>query len=167
MKDILCTIPLKQLCLLLCSISLAACATLPPPVVAAAAPAPEPETKPVVIAPVCRIESALAQLNNTISGNCPSDKLLILAQQMMSNHTDLNRLQAQLEALQNTLNDPASQGMAKLLSNQLAERKRLTSLLDKQTIAAKEQQKRANDLAAKLDALKEMEKDMLERSKKP
>ncbi|AMC34610.1 hypothetical protein VN23_08335 [Janthinobacterium sp. B9-8] len=158
--------PLKQLCLLLCSISLAACTTtLPPPVVAA--PAPEPEAKPVVIAPVCRLESALAQLNNTISGNCPSDKLLILAQQMMSNHADLNRLQAQLEALQNTLNDPASQSMAKLLASQLAERKRLTSLLDKQTIATKEQQKRANDLAAKLDALKEMEKDMLERSKKP
>jgi hypothetical protein len=162
MKHILCNIPLKQLSLLICSISLAACATLPAPVAA-----PEPEAKPIIIAPACRIESALAQLNSTIAGNCPSDKLLILAQQMMSNHADLNRLQTQLEALQNTLNDPASQGMAKLLASQLAERKRLSSLLDKQTIATKEQQKRANDLAAKLDALKEMEKDLLERNKKP
>ncbi|NHQ86242.1 hypothetical protein HA050_08950 [Iodobacter sp. HSC-16F04] len=95
----------------------------------------------------------------------PADKLQALAQQLMSNHADLNRIQTQLDAIQIT--DPVSQSFAQLMASQLAERKRLSSLLDKQTAATKEQQKRANDLAAKLDALKEMEKDMLERNKKP
>ncbi|AZN36505.1 hypothetical protein [Iodobacter ciconiae] len=95
----------------------------------------------------------------------PNDRLLALAQQLINSHADLNRIQAQLDAI--PITDSASQSLAQLISSQINERKRLTALLDKQITATKEQQKRANDLAAKLEALKEMEKDMLERNKKP
>jgi hypothetical protein len=86
---------------------------------------------------------------------------------MMNNHSDINRVQSQLDALLVQELEPANRSFALILASQLSERKRLNSLLDKQTAAAKDQQKRANDLAAKLDALKEMEKELLERSKKP
>lgn len=138
-------------------ISLTACTTLPPE---PAAVAPEP---PVI----CTLESALARLNTSADPACPASPVLLLARQLSNSHADLNRLQSQLEILAAQESDPASQNMAQLLSGQLAERKRLQQLLDKQIIQTKEQQKRANDLAAKLEALKEMEKTLLERSKKP
>lgn len=145
---------------LLCILfSLTACTTLPPQ-----PPAPAPAPAPPVL---CTLENGLARLNTSADPACPATPVLLLARQVLSNHADLNRLQSQLEILAVQESDPASQNMALLLSGQLAERKRLQQLLDKQIIQTKEQQKRANDLAAKLEALKEMEKTLLERSKKP
>jgi outer membrane PBP1 activator LpoA protein len=151
--------------LLLCSISLVGCVSLPPP---PAEPALVTPPKAVVITPACNFDEGLAKLATPIAtSECSSDKLLALAQQMMSNHADINRVQSQLDQLQAQALSPASRQFAQLLASQLAERKRLNALLDKQNVATKEQQKRANDLAAKLDAFKDMEKEMLARNKKP
>jgi hypothetical protein len=155
--------------LAMASLMLSACTSLPPPPVAIPVPAIAPPTAtPSPETPVCSLTVGLSKFSApTTASTCASDRLLNLAQQMMNTHSDINRVQSQLDALLAQELEPANRSFALILASQLSERKRLNNLLDKQTAATKEQQKRANDLAAKLDALKEMEKELLERSKKP
>jgi hypothetical protein len=154
--------------LAIAALILSACTSLPPPAPTPVPAAPAAPTAPSPNIPVCSLAAGLSQFGTPSTGStCASDRLLNLAQQMMNNHSDINRVQGQLDALLAQELEPANRSFALILASQLSERKRLNSLLDKQTTATKEQQKRANDLAAKLDALKEMEKELLERSKKP
>ncbi|MDW5418783.1 MULTISPECIES: hypothetical protein [unclassified Iodobacter] len=153
--------------LALAALMLSACVSLPPPA-PIPVPAAAPPTTPSPDIPACSLAAGLSQFSAPNTGStCASDRLLNLAQQMMNNHSDINRVQGQLDALLAQDLDSANRSFALILASQLNERKRLNGLLDKQIAATKEQQKRANDLAAKLDALKEMEKELLARGKKP
>lgn len=61
--------------------------------------------------------------------------------------------------------DPAIKGFVRWLRGQLGERNRLTSGLDETILRAREEKKRADVCKDKLEALKNMEKSLIERDK--
>jgi len=140
--------------------------------------APQPRRQPIRIVvaaqPAClTLEQALARVGQGASATaggaegCVNARLLQLSQRAMAqeSRTDLARLQTQLEAL--TLRPdltPAQLAWARLLLQQVGERRRLGEALDKQQALSREQQKRADDLAAKLNALREVENELLLKS---
>ncbi|WP_227106559.1 hypothetical protein [Chromobacterium rhizoryzae] len=96
--------------------------------------------------------------------SCGSARLLTLLQQAQTaeSRADVQKLQAQLESLlAKTDNlDPASQGLARLPLQQLQERRKLAEALERQQAQNRDLQKRYDDLNGKLNALREVEREL-------
>lgn len=92
---------------------------------------------------------------------CPADRLKFVALQLVPDaRGDLVRAQVQLDWAMSSLKqdggNPGLLGVAQFLQSQLVERRRYEEL----QVQLKEQQRRADDLSAKLDALRQIEQAM-------
>lgn len=101
---------------------------------------------------------------------CAGDRLRYVAHQLVQDgKPDYTRAYAQLEAAQQSLKADGGQeglnGLAALLAGQLGERRRLEEQLNRLNGQLSEQQRRADDLAAKLDALRAIEKSMADKAR--
>jgi len=144
-------------------LALSACAHQRPPVAAPAAP--------IILCPDAN--QILLLLNQTrelqtlaLAGreSCGGSRLLALLQQTQAaeSRADAQKLQAQLESLLAKADalDPASQGLTRLQLQQLQERRKLAEALERQQAQNRDLQKRYDDLSGKLNALREVEREL-------
>ena len=94
--------------------------------------------------------------------SCGSSRLLGLLQQLQApeNRADAQRLQIQFESLLSKPEQLASLSLARSVLQQLQERRKLTEALERQQAQNRDLQKRYDDLNAKLNALREVERDL-------
>jgi len=96
---------------------------------------------------------------------CVGDKLRYAAQQLMpGGRNDLPRAQAFVNEVLAQREQDEWRGLAQLLSQQLIERRRADADQDKLNQQLKAEQKRANDAQARLEALKQVEQTMMQRT---
>ncbi|WP_028534855.1 hypothetical protein [Paludibacterium yongneupense] len=126
-----------------------------------------------ILPPCPGVEQALGRVAQARDGTLPNGggpeaciniKLMQASQHLLApeTRTDLQHLQIQLEMLAARPELSRAQlSWCRLLLQQIAERRRLGDALEKQQALTREQQKRADDLAAKLNALRELENALL------
>ncbi|BBF84248.1 hypothetical protein DLM_0595 [Aquitalea magnusonii] len=100
---------------------------------------------------------------------CAGDRLRFVAQQLLNGEARFDTMRIQLELANAQLRqEPAEglSGLSLLLSVQLNERRRHDESLQKSNAQLLEQQHRADELAAKLDALRQIEQSMVNKASK-
>lgn len=153
----------RRLFWLCCLLSLGACAQPRPRATAPAAPIIRcPDANQILLLQgQTRDVQALALAGRE---SCGSSRLLGLLQQLQApeNRADVQRLQIQFESLLSKPEqlDPASLSLARSVLQQLQERRKLTEALERQQAQNRDLQKRYDDLNAKLNALREVERDL-------
>lgn len=148
---------------LCCLLGLSACAQPRPPAIAPAAPIIRcPDANQILL--LLNQTRDVQALTLTGRESCGSSRLLGLMQQTLlaESRADVQRLQTQFETMLSKVEqlDPASQGLARLVLQQLQERRKLTEALERQQAQNRDLQKRYDDLNAKLNALREVERDL-------
>lgn len=164
---------MKTLCLLtlntrrllwLCSLLvLSACAHQRQPAAAPAAPIIRcPDANQILL--LLNQTREIQALSLTGRESCGSSRLLSLLQpaQTAENRADTQKILTQLESLlAKTDNlDPASLGLARLQLQHFQERRKLAEALERQQAQNRDLQKRYDDLSGKLNALREVEREL-------
>ena len=98
---------------------------------------------------------------------CAGDRLRYVAQQLLNGEPRLEAMRLQLDLANAQLRQDAAEGLSglsQLLYGQLNERKRHEDALQKSNMLLLEQQRRADELAAKLEALRQIEQSMVNKA---
>lgn len=100
---------------------------------------------------------------------CAGDRLRYVAQQLLNGEPRFEAMRLQLEMANAQLRQEPAEGLAGLsllLASQLNERRRHEDALQRSSAQLAEQQRRADELAAKLDALRQIEQSMVNKAGK-
>jgi len=100
---------------------------------------------------------------------CAGERLRYVAQQLLNGEPRLDAMRLQLDLANAQLRQDATEGLSGLsllLAGQLNERKRHEDALQKSNALLLEQQHRADELAAKLEALRQIEQSMVNKASK-